>query len=101
MVGFSGIISSAVNQNDLVGRIPLGVFIGAVMAPDEGNDFLSLYKKADQVLYQVKKNGKHGYIMMYRQKNVDVHDNFYLFVLYLEIENTKKKHLNLHSINVN
>ena len=41
--------------------IPLGASIGAVMAPNEGTDFLSLYQKADEALYSVKQNGKHGY----------------------------------------
>ncbi len=41
--------------------IPLGASIGAVLAPMEGTDFLTLYKKADSALYEVKQNGKHGY----------------------------------------
>ena len=41
--------------------IPLGASIGCVFAPEEGNDFLTLYKKADKALYTVKQNGKHGY----------------------------------------
>ncbi len=42
-------------------EIPLGASIGAVFAPEEGTDFLTLYKKADKALYSVKQNGKHGY----------------------------------------
>ncbi len=41
--------------------IPLGVSVGAVFVPDEGTDFLTIYRKADKALYQVKQNGKHGY----------------------------------------
>ena len=41
-------------------KIPLGVSIGAVFSPDEGKDFLTLYKKADSALYDVKHHGKHG-----------------------------------------
>ena len=41
--------------------IPLGTSIGAVFAPNEGTDFQNLYHKADQALYKVKQNGKHGY----------------------------------------
>ena len=41
--------------------IPLGTSIGAVFAPNEGTDFSTLYNKADQALYKVKQNGKHGY----------------------------------------
>ncbi|MBQ6442197.1 MAG: diguanylate cyclase [Lachnospiraceae bacterium] len=41
--------------------IPLGASIGCVFVPDEGKDFDTLFKKADEALYHVKKNGKHGY----------------------------------------
>ena len=47
--------------------IPLGASIGAVTVPDEGTDFLTLYRKADKALYKVKQNGKHGYDI-YRDK---------------------------------
>ena len=40
--------------------IPLGVSVGAVFVPDEGTEFVTLYKKADSVLYDVKKQGKHS-----------------------------------------
>ena len=41
-------------------EISLGVSIGAVFVPDEGREFATLYKKADNALYTVKRNGKHG-----------------------------------------
>lgn len=41
-------------------NIPLGASVGAVSCPDEGRDFLTLYKKADEALYSIKQNGKHG-----------------------------------------
>ena len=41
--------------------IPLGASIGCAFAPIEGKDFLTLFKKADKALYDVKQNGKHGY----------------------------------------
>ena len=41
-------------------EIPLGVSIGAVFVPDEGKNFVELYKKADSALYNVKQHGKHG-----------------------------------------
>ncbi len=44
-------------------NIPLGASIGAVLSPEEGTDFLTLYKKADKALYTVKQNGKHGHCM--------------------------------------
>ncbi|MBQ9504332.1 MAG: diguanylate cyclase [Lachnospiraceae bacterium] len=42
-------------------RIPLGASVGAVYVPDEGTDFITIFKKADKALYKVKQNGKHGY----------------------------------------
>jgi len=41
--------------------IPLGASVGCVQVPKEGIDFHTIYKKADQALYVVKQNGKHGY----------------------------------------
>ena len=41
--------------------IPLGASMGAVMVPENGNDFLELFRLADRALYQVKSGGKHGY----------------------------------------
>ena len=41
--------------------IPLGASIGCALAPEEGKDFLTLFKKADKALYDVKQNGKHGF----------------------------------------
>ncbi|MBO6133354.1 MAG: diguanylate cyclase [Lachnospiraceae bacterium] len=42
-------------------NIPLGASLGCVMAPEEGDNFHDLYKKADKALYNVKQHGKHGY----------------------------------------
>lgn len=41
-------------------EIPLGTSIGAVMCPEEGDDFSELFRLADKALYFVKQNGKHG-----------------------------------------
>ncbi len=41
--------------------IPLGASIGCAFTPEDGRDFLTLFKKADKALYEVKQNGKHGY----------------------------------------
>ena len=49
-------------------QIPLGVSVGAVFVPDEGNIFQKLYEKADSALYEVKKRGKHG-ISIFGKKN--------------------------------
>ena len=54
-------------------RIPLGASVGAVYVPDEGTDFLTIFKKADKALYQVKQNGKHGYAV-YRDASKVEHD---------------------------
>lgn len=40
--------------------IPLGVSVGAVFVSETGNDFAMLCKCADNALYTVKNNGKHG-----------------------------------------
>ena len=48
----------------LMGRdhgIPLGISVGAVMIPEHGRDYESLFTLADNSLYTVKQNGKHGY----------------------------------------
>ena len=41
--------------------IPLGASVGAVFVPQQGTEYASLLKLADQALYTVKQNGKHGY----------------------------------------
>ena len=52
-------------------NIPLGASIGAVLAPAEGTDFLTLYKKADKALYTVKQNGKHGHCLFVEHQKED------------------------------
>jgi diguanylate cyclase (GGDEF)-like protein len=52
------------NAKKLMGddmSIPLGASIGGIFVPRFGNDYSSLLKLADKALYNVKKNGKHGY----------------------------------------
>lgn len=39
----------------------VSVSMGIAMAPDDGEDFITLYKHADAALYHVKQNGKNGY----------------------------------------
>lgn len=46
-------------------NIPLGASVGAVPVPEEGADFADLYQKADKALYQVKRDGKHGYAVFH------------------------------------
>lgn len=42
-------------------NIPLGVSVGAAICPDEGTEYSTLFKKADQALYLIKQSGKHDY----------------------------------------
>lgn len=49
--------------------IPLGASIGAVLSPNEGTDFHTLYEKADQALYEIKEHGKHGYALFSGKKD--------------------------------
>ena len=49
--------------------IPIGVSIGCAFSPADGKDFLTLFKKADKALYDVKQNGKHGYRIFKDKKN--------------------------------
>lgn len=44
-------------------HIPLGASVGAVFVPEQGTDFENLFNMADQALYIVKDNGKHGYFV--------------------------------------
>ena len=39
----------------------VSVSIGIALSPVDGNDFATLYNKADKALYFAKKNGKHNY----------------------------------------
>ncbi|WP_026657118.1 GGDEF domain-containing response regulator [Butyrivibrio sp. AC2005] len=52
-------------------NIPLGVSVGAVICPDEGTDYMTLYKKADQALYNVKMAGKHNYAFFRNTEEVE------------------------------
>ncbi len=48
-------------------NIPLGVSIGAVLVPEMGTDYNELFHLADQALYSVKNNGKHGYAICHEE----------------------------------
>lgn len=52
--------SEAKNLTDGRMPIPIGVSIGAVSVPEYGRDYENLFHLADQALYFVKQNGKHG-----------------------------------------
>lgn len=40
---------------------PISVSIGVALAPEQGNDFQTLYRKADKALYDIKNQGKNNY----------------------------------------
>lgn len=71
--------SEFINENlvkvakELMGEdmnIPLGASIGCAFVPKHGVDFKELYKKADEALYTVKQNGKHGY-SVYKEERLE------------------------------
>lgn len=41
--------------------VPIGVSVGAADIPEEGAEYDALFKNADEALYRVKQNGRHGY----------------------------------------
>ena len=41
--------------------IPLGISVGAAMTPLHSTSFETLFRYADQTMYKVRKNGKHGF----------------------------------------
>ena len=43
--------------------IPLGISIGVTLANEEANDYQILFQYADNALYEVKRNGKHGFVI--------------------------------------
>ena len=46
--------------------VPIGISVGAALAPFHSADFDTLFQYADQTMYNVKKNGKHGFAMYER-----------------------------------
>ena len=53
--------------------IPLGISVGAVMIPNHGRKYESLFTIADTQLYTVKQNGKHGYSIYKKNEVRDLH----------------------------
>lgn len=41
-------------------QVPLGVSVGAVAVPEHGTEYEQLFRMADEALYTVKQNGRHG-----------------------------------------
>ncbi len=52
-------------------KIPLGISVGAVLAPNEGKNFAVLFKKADTALYTVKQNSKHDCMIFGSKSHVE------------------------------
>lgn len=56
--------------SQLVGRqLQIGVSAGAISVPEHGRDYDFLFGKADEALYSVKQNGKHGVCIARGNKN--------------------------------
>ena len=73
--------------------IPLGISVGAVMIPDMGRDYGTLFSYADASLYRVKKNGKHGYEIydpanFAEEKNDDIESDFARLLRIVEERNS-------------
>ena len=54
--------------------IPIGISVGAVMVPEQGRDYQTLFQYADQALYFVKQNGKHGYAIYSQNEDKETRD---------------------------
>ncbi len=52
--------------------IPLGISMGAAMAPEHGRDYETLFPLADSALYRAKHNGKHGYVLYSPEQNAEI-----------------------------
>ena len=51
----------ALSAEKLIGpQVPMGVSVGAVPVPDFGRTYEDLFHMADEALYDVKQNGRHG-----------------------------------------
>ena len=70
--------------------IPLGISVGAVETSVINKNFNALYEAGDSALYEVKKNGKHGYRFFEKQKEEPKDDRINLFEL-LEIFGARNK----------
>ena len=66
IAAFTGRINTELvaKAKELMGEnmdIPLGASVGAVLIPKHGDDYETVFRLADEAMYTVKKNGKHGY----------------------------------------
>ena len=52
--------------------IPLGASVGGVFVPLHGDEYEALFRLADQAMYSVKQNGKHGYALY--QAEIDANE---------------------------
>lgn len=55
-------------------NIPIGVSVGAVFVPDNGQEYEKLFKMGDKALYHVKLNGKHGMHLFKDEHERDTQD---------------------------
>ncbi len=42
-------------------NVPIGISVGAACTPEDGTDFHELFRYADECMYRIKQNGKHGF----------------------------------------
>lgn len=56
-------------------RVEVSASLGIVCAPNHGTDFEELYKKSDQMLYEVKRSTKNGY-QVYSEKEAEDETDF-------------------------
>ncbi|MCR4922449.1 MAG: diguanylate cyclase [Lachnospiraceae bacterium] len=54
--------------------IPIGISVGVVMIPEYGREYDKLFRYADEALYDVKQNGKHGYTI-YKSDEKGIEEN--------------------------
>jgi len=52
-------LSDALSFN--VDGITISASLGACLAPEHGDNFMTLYQKADEAMYARKRNGRHGF----------------------------------------
>lgn len=63
---------------ELLGKehgLPLGISAGAVTIPENGRDYEGLFSMADNAMYSVKQNGKHGCCVYDRGQDPDGEDS--------------------------
>ena len=58
------------SYTDSVNTVSISSSVGIAVAPIDGNNFETIYKLADDAVYNSKKTGKNKYTVYSRKKNV-------------------------------